>query len=72
MWLKEEEEGGLLVSPPIRALKFNVDGEAKGKPGPAGWWGALRDYKGVILCTFSKNVGIRESNEAEVLAILEA
>lgn len=31
----------------------------------------LHDDKGVILCVFSKSVGVRDSNEADVLAILE-
>ena len=59
--------------PPARGLlKFNVDGAARGKPGPAGVGGVLRDHKGDVLLMFSKNVGIKESNETEVLAILEA
>ena len=58
--------------PPSGWIKFNVDGAAKGKPGPAGIGGVLRNDKGEVLFMFSKNVGIKESNEAEVLAILEA
>ena len=50
-------------------LKFNVDG---GKLGPVGIGGVLRDNNGVIICMFSKSVRVRSSNEAEVLAILEA
>lgn len=41
------------------------------KPGLAGIGGVLRNDRGVILCMFSKGVGIRDSNEADVLAILE-
>lgn len=32
----------------------------------------LTDHKGNVLLTFSKNIGIKESNMVEVLAILEA
>lgn len=53
-------------------LKFNVDGGAKGKPGQACIGGALRDEKGAVLCMFCKSIEIRNSNKAEVLAILEA
>eukprot|EP00268_Persea_americana_P015340 TRINITY_DN17040_c1_g3_i1.p1 TRINITY_DN17040_c1_g3~~TRINITY_DN17040_c1_g3_i1.p1 ORF type:complete len:124 (+),score=24.39 TRINITY_DN17040_c1_g3_i1:31-372(+) len=53
-------------------LKFNVDGAARGKLGPAGIVGVLCDDKGVILCMFSKSVGVRDSNESKVWAILEA
>lgn len=60
---KERLEGG---------LKFNVDGSARGKPGPAGVGGVHRNDQGAVLVLFSKNVGLMESNEAEVVAILEA
>lgn len=60
------------VPPNVGVLKFNVDGVAKGKPGPAGISGVLRDSGGLVLVMFSKHVGTMESNEAEVLAILEA
>ena len=56
----------------VGVLKFNVDGAAKGKPGPAGIGGVLCDSGGVVLVMFSKHVGIMKSNEAKVLAILEA
>ncbi|XXG44210.1 hypothetical protein AAC387_Pa01g4073 [Persea americana] len=54
-------------------LKFNVDGAARKKPGPAGVEGVLAYIlQGNVLLMFSKKVGIKESNETEVLAILEA
>ena len=49
-----------------------MDGAAKGKWGLAGIGGVLRNHKGEIIYMFSKHVGIKDSNEAEVLAILEA
>lgn len=58
-------------SPPFpRRLKLNVDGVVRDKLGPAGIGGVLRDENGA-LCLFSKGVELRDSNEAEVLAILE-
>ena len=60
-------------SPPSpNVLKFNVDGAARGKPGPANIGGILRNYKGDVLFMFSNYIGIKDSNEVAVLAILEA
>lgn len=58
--------------PPSSCLKFNVDRAACGKPGPASIGGVLRNHKREVLYMFSKNMGVKDSNEAEVLAILEA
>ena len=44
----------------------------QGKPRPSGIRSVLRDDKGDVLLMFSKNIVVKESNEAEVLAILEA
>ena len=52
-------------------LKFNVDGASRGKPGLAGIGGVFRNSRGEILLIFSKHVSVCDSNEAEVLAILE-
>lgn len=62
----------LWSAPPRDFFKFNVDEAALDKPGPAGIGGVLRNHKGKILYMFSKNVGGKDSNEAEILAILEA
>lgn len=50
--------------PSLRALKFNVDGAAKGKSGPAGIGGVLCNGDGVFMLMFSKHVGCMESIEA--------
>lgn len=47
-------------------------GHQEGSQGQEGIGGALRNDKGFILCMFSKSVGVKDSNEAELLAILEA
>lgn len=53
-------------------MKFNVYGSARGKLGAAGIGGALKDDKDNVLCLFSSPIGIKESNEAELLAIWKA
>ncbi|KAK9287494.1 hypothetical protein L1049_015915 [Liquidambar formosana] len=58
--------------PPTGSLKFNVDGSARGKPGPGGSGGVLRDESGVVLCFFSCPAGVIDSNLAELLAVREA
>ncbi|XVF78436.1 hypothetical protein PTKIN_Ptkin14bG0132900 [Pterospermum kingtungense] len=60
------------AKPLVGTVKFNVDGSAIGKPGPAGIGGVLRNHFGDELIRFSKSVGVAESNEAEYLAIREA
>ena len=37
-------------------IKFNVDGSAKGQPGPAGIGGVLRNSGGMMICFFSKDI----------------
>ena len=57
---------------PSGFMKFNVNGSVKGKPGPSRIGGVLRDELGVVKGIFSKAVGVMDSNQAELLAILEA
>lgn len=45
---------------------------ARGKPRPVGDGGVLHNSDGVVSAMFSKRVGLIESNEADVPAILEA
>ncbi|XVE48611.1 hypothetical protein DITRI_Ditri01bG0015200 [Diplodiscus trichospermus] len=58
--------GTIWLKPPAGSAKFNVDGSALGKPGPAGIGGVLRDHQGDELIRFSKSIGIADSNEAVV------
>ncbi|KAK2639286.1 hypothetical protein Ddye_027081 [Dipteronia dyeriana] len=59
--------------PPVKnLLKFNVNGSVRGKPGPAGIGGVLRDFTGKFLCMFSLYVAVLDSNLAELLAIEKA
>lgn len=49
-----------------------MDKAAKEKPSPADISDVLHNENVGVLFMFSKNVGVVESNEAEVLTILEA
>lgn len=51
-------------------LKFNVNGIASGKLELMGTGGVLRDTKGKVLYMFSKDVGIKDSKEAEIFSCL--
>lgn len=53
-------------------LEWNVDGAAQGKPGRVGIGGILWDHTGDYHCVFSNPLGIRDSNEAEFIAIVFA
>lgn len=46
-----------------------MDGVSRGKPGPLGIGGVLRNHSGVTTLVFTESVGIRDSNEAELLSI---
>ncbi|KAG9446646.1 hypothetical protein H6P81_012774 [Aristolochia fimbriata] len=57
--------------PPLRGiLKLNTDGSSLGNPGRAGIGGIFRDHNGNTLLTYSGPIGITDSTEAEVRAIL--
>lgn len=67
----------MVRDPPLgAALKFNVNGAAKGKPRPmlVAWLlhNVLHNELGVGLVLYPKNVVLIESNEVAVVAILEA
>lgn len=47
-----------------------MDGAARGKPGPVGIEGVLRDGKGVVLLMFFKNARVENSDEMKVLEAL--
>ncbi|KAK2657188.1 hypothetical protein Ddye_010240 [Dipteronia dyeriana] len=60
------------IPPLVDISKFNVDGSVKGKSGPSGIGGVLRDLNGKVLCLFSYYMGILDSNTAELWAIKRA
>ena len=52
--------------PPLEGvLKFNIDGISRDKPGPTVIGGVLRNFKCEVLTSFSKSIGIKDSNEVE-------
>lgn len=63
-----KEKVVVIWSPPI---KFNVNGTGKGKQGLASTGNVLYNIKGAVLFMFSTFVSLKNSNETEVLAILE-
>lgn len=56
--------------PKSHVLKWNVDGSSIGKPRLAGIGGVLHNHKALVLGFFSAPVGIKDSNEAELLDFL--
>ena len=50
---------------------MDLSGIGRGKAGPAGIGGVLHN-NGDVLLMFSKPIGVRDSNKAEVIVILEA
>ena len=59
-------------SPPLRDFwKLNIDGAAKGKPGPASVGGAIRNYQGEWVAIFSKSIGIADFNFIELATLVE-
>lgn len=62
----------LVFQAPPCLLKFNVDGAVRGKPGLAGVGWILCNSNGDVFIMFLKHIGYMDSNEAEVVAILEA
>ncbi|XVF88721.1 hypothetical protein PTKIN_Ptkin19aG0073400 [Pterospermum kingtungense] len=54
------------------SLKFNVDGSSLGNPALSGIGGLLRDHLNRVLISFSKSIGIADSNMAEVMAVRKA
>ena len=50
--VKTVKKATIWKCPPLDSLKFNVDGSAKGKLGPAGIGGVLRDCKAAAKAVF--------------------
>lgn len=64
LWSSEREKARVVVSTSSWSLEINVDGEARGKPGPASIGGVLLNHKGHIF--FSIFIGVKDSYEAKV------
>lgn len=52
---------------PLGWSKYNVDGVDRGKPRPTGIGGVLRDANGATSLFYLESVGVRDSNEEQLL-----
>jgi ribonuclease HI len=55
-----------------QAIKANIDGGARGNPGPAAYGVIVRDAKGEIIAELSDYLGIQTNNYAEYSGLLAA
>jgi ribonuclease HI len=54
------------------AIKANIDGGARGNPGPSAYGVVVRNSKGEIIATLSDYLGIQTNNYAEYSGLLAA
>ncbi|HSK44661.1 MAG TPA: ribonuclease HI family protein [Candidatus Binatia bacterium] len=54
------------------AIKANIDGGARGNPGPSAYGVIVRDAKGKIIAELSDYLGIQTNNYAEYSGLLAA
>lgn len=52
--------------------KCNIDGAAKGLPGPAACGGIFRDHSAAVMGCFAANLGIANALHAELMAAIMA
>lgn len=60
------------ASAPAEYLVANIDGGARGNPGPAGYGVILKDSSGETLAELSAHLGVRTNNYAEYSALIAA
>jgi ribonuclease HI len=58
--------------PATDAIKANIDGGARGNPGPSAYGVIVRDAKGEIIAELSDYLGIQTNNYAEYSGLLAA
>lgn len=54
------------------AIKANIDGGARGNPGPAAYGVVIRDAKGAVIAELSDYLGLQTNNYAEYSGLLAA
>jgi ribonuclease HI len=64
-----EEEKPSLAQPSVTA---NIDGGARGNPGPAAYGVVIRNSKGEVLAELSEYLGLQTNNFAEYSGLLAA
>ena len=62
----------LLTTRRRAAIKANIDGGARGNPGPAAYGVVVRDAKGEVIAELSDYLGIQTNNFAEYSGLLAA
>ncbi|HEY4677781.1 MAG TPA: ribonuclease HI family protein [Candidatus Angelobacter sp.] len=58
--------------PAANAIKANIDGGARGNPGPAAYGVIVRDARGEIIAELSDYLGVQTNNYAEYSGLLAA
>ncbi|HEY1937610.1 MAG TPA: ribonuclease HI family protein [Candidatus Angelobacter sp.] len=58
--------------PATNAIKANIDGGARGNPGPSAYGVVVRDSKGAVIAELSDYLGIQTNNYAEYSGLLAA
>jgi ribonuclease HI len=70
--LFEKESPQPTPRPATNAIKANIDGGARGNPGPAAYGVIVRDAGGEIIAELSDYLGIQTNNYAEYSGLLAA
>jgi ribonuclease HI len=70
--LFEKSEPGPIPRSGSPAIKANIDGGARGNPGPSAYGVVVRDAKGEIIAELSDYLGIQTNNYAEYSGLLAA
>jgi probable phosphoglycerate mutase len=70
--LESESSPGRASAPAVEWITANVDGGARGNPGPAGYGVYIRDAGGTPIKQLSEYLGHRTNNVAEYSALLAA
>jgi ribonuclease HI len=70
--LFEKSEPGPKPRPASPAIKANIDGGARGNPGPSAYGVVVRDAKGEVIAELSDYLGIQTNNYAEYSGLLAA
>jgi probable phosphoglycerate mutase len=70
--LFEKSESGPKPRSASPAIKANIDGGARGNPGPSAYGVIVRDARGEIIAELSDYLGIQTNNYAEYSGLLAA
>jgi probable phosphoglycerate mutase len=70
--LFEKSEPGAKPQSASPAIKANIDGGARGNPGPSAYGVVVRDAKGEVIAELSDYLGIQTNNYAEYSGLLAA